>query len=72
MKYSVVLEYQLSGAEVPPEIRVADVAAGHEKQAENENNYKDTACLQQSEHSVAVQGSIGLAGHFTKARDDFF
>ena len=50
MKYSVVLENQLSGTQVPPEIGIVHGTCSHDEQAQREDEYKHTPRLQQVSH----------------------
>ncbi len=48
---AVVLQDQLSGAEMPPDVRVGHAAHGHGKQAERQDGDEYPASLQEADHS---------------------
>jgi hypothetical protein len=48
---TVILEDQLSGAEVPPDVRVCNAANRHSEQAEREDGYEHPASLQEVGHN---------------------
>ncbi len=45
MEDAMVLQGQLPGAEVPPDVRVGNAARGHDEQAESENGHEHAASL---------------------------
>jgi len=53
----VALHDELSGAQVPPHVRIGDAAHGHGEEAQGENDNKQIARLQQTIHGF---GKIAL------------
>ena len=58
MEKAVILQDELSGAEVPPDIRVGNPARRHGEHAESENDDTEPAGLQQMGHSVVQSKPI--------------
>ena len=50
MKQAVILEDQLSGAQVPPDVRVSHPAGRHGEQTQSENEYEHPTSVQESGH----------------------
>ena len=50
MEEVVILEDQLSGAKVPPDVGIADTASGHGEQAKREDSDENPASLQETGH----------------------
>ena len=47
---AVVLQNQLSGAKVPPDVRVSHATHGHGEQAKRQDQYAEPASLQDLDH----------------------
>ena len=52
MEDAVVVDDQLSGAQVPPDVGVGHATNRHGEQAESENEYAEPAGLQEAGHAV--------------------
>lgn len=53
MKYCVVLENELSGSKMPPEIRIIHRSGGHTEKAHEEDDLKDPSQSEQLLHAVS-------------------
>lgn len=65
MKDGMVLQDQLSGAEVPPEVGIAHAAHRHGEQAESEDDQEYPAGLQQPGHRGGKVATMSTAAECT-------
>src|SRR5271165_4676466 len=61
MEQAAILEDQLSGAKVPPEVWVGDAASGHAEQAKREDGHEYPAGLQEAEHDLKATTTSAAA-----------